>query len=153
MKKIEKLKIDELSTRFVLLTEDEIAEIMGGWYCFSYCMNFLGQDGDRFESYYEKMYGSVKENQGVSNWYIEGTLDAAGIRYNNYAGSQLEDIRINGRQIISINDNTHAVIYKGVFRNEQGNLVVHYYDPQTGEKNTYTYSEREENNGFSLIGF
>jgi hypothetical protein len=150
MKKIEKLKIDDLCKRFIPLTEDEIKEMMGGWYCFSYCMNYIGADGNLFQHYYDNIYGSAESGGGVSNWYIEGALSYAGIGYNNYNGVGLSSITPNGRQIVVINNGTHAVIYEGYYRDTNGNHTVNYYDPQTGSSATYTIGANEE---FGMIGF
>ena len=146
MKKIRKLRIDDLCKRFIPLTEDEIKEMMGGWYCFSYCMNYIGADGNSFQHYYDNIYGSAESGGGVSTLYIEEALNYAGLSYNNYDGETLSSITPNGRQIISINNGTHAVIYQGYIGNNQ----VNYYDPQTGSSGTYTIGANEE---FGMTGF
>jgi natural product precursor len=54
MKKIEKLRFNEVKDYFPVLTEDQLREIFGGWYCFSACLAYLGVSGAMFNHYYSK---------------------------------------------------------------------------------------------------
>ena len=149
MKTIKKLKIDVLCKKFIPLTDDEIRKLMGGWYCFSYCMNYIGTDGARFEHYYDSIYGSSQSNGGVSSSYVESALNYAGISYMSYDGQSLPSIQPNGRQIVTINNNTHAVIYEGFYKDNNNNTMIKYYDPQTGLRENYQVT----GGSISMIGF
>jgi natural product precursor len=135
MKKIQKLKFNELRESFPVLTEEQLREIFGGWYCFSSCLDYLGVPGSMFNHYYDNMFGSVYANGGVTSSYIETVLGACGIGYSTPSSLYSEG---DGRQIIAINGGTHAVIYKSGSVNN-GKLTVTYYDPQTQSTGTYTY--------------
>lgn len=52
MKRIKKLTLNELEEYFDVLSEDECRNIIGGWYCFSYCLDYLGIPGEYFNLYY-----------------------------------------------------------------------------------------------------
>ena len=149
MKTIKKLKIDELCEKFVPLTNEEIRKLMGGWYCFAYCMNYIGVDGARFEHYYDSIYGSSQANDGVSSAYVESALNYAGISYINYDGSSITSIQPNRRQIVSINNGTHAVIYEGFYRDANNNPMIKCYDKQDGTRESYAIT----GNSISMIGF
>jgi natural product precursor len=135
MKKIQKLKFNGLKAFFPILTEEQLREIFGGWNCFSYCLNYFGAPGSMFEHYYNNMFGSMYANNGATSDYIETVLSACGISYSTPSSLYSQG---DGRQIIAINNGTHAVIYRsGSVSN--GKFTVTYYDPQTESTGTYTY--------------
>jgi natural product precursor len=135
MKKLKKLKLNELRDFLPVLTEGQLRDIFGGWYCFSACLDYLGVSGAMFNHYYNNLFGNIESLGGASSQYIETVLGFCGITYTTpstlYASG-------NGRQIIAINNGTHAVIYKSGTVNN-GKLTVTYFDPQTQQEGTYTY--------------
>lgn len=137
MKKIEKLKFSNLEREFPVISEDKLREILGGFYCFAACLNYLGQSGTYFEYYYGGLYGN---SQGVSPEYVGGVLTLCGIGYSNPTNNDITKISATGREIVTINDGTHAVIYKGSQKNLNGKIEMTYYDPQNGSTGVYTFT-------------
>ena len=145
MKKRSRLTLNEMNMAFVALTEEEQRSFVGGWYCFSYCLNYMGLDGDSFNQYYRDLYGDPQSNGGVDSSKIESTLSACGIGFFN---PQNIPTFATGREIIAINDGTHAVIYRGnpqvkTGYNGKKYIQVDYYDPQSQTYGTYSYPDTE----------
>jgi hypothetical protein len=155
MKKISKLEICRLKNELSPLSEDQLRKIMGGWYCFLNCLDYLGMSGSMYGYYYNNLYGSMESSGGVSSSYLEATLGYCGFDYYN---PPLDNAVGSIAQIKVVDPTTNQFVYHAVIctncetKSFTSGLVtqISYYDPTFNTYGLYVYGASEE---ISMVGF
>lgn len=142
MKKIQRLTLDELESCFEILSEEECRNAIGGWCCFSYCLDYLGESGNYFNLYYGALYTSPEYAGGVYIPYIPSVLTGMGVSFVMNENAYIQNDLQSG-DIIIVDNGSHATIFQGYSDAGNGYYIVRGYNHQSQSVREYMMPKNE----------